>query len=509
MQYRNPVIPGFYPDPSVCRRGRDYYLVTSSFEYFPGIPVFHSRDLVHWRQIGNCLTRGAQLRLDRAKSSDGLYAATIRYHDGLFYMITTNTTGNGHFYVTTDDPAAGWSDPIPVEGPGFDPDLFFDDDGSVYFSREDIGGYGIRSWKIDIRTGRLLGDESIIWPGLEDRLCEAPHIYKIGSWYYLFVAEGGTHFGHMVVAARSRNPLGPYEGCPHNPILTHRHLPDHPIQATGHADIVQDHDGRWWIYFLGVRTVGRRHHLGRETFLAPLDWTADGWPVVNRGKPIELEMEAELPEPVLMPREPEEDRFESPTLPPWYCFRGNPNPELWSLADPPGRLTLHGASEPLSSPLCPTFVGRRQRHFHCTAETELEFSPSREGEEAGLTVLQTHDSRYDLFVSRTDSAVTLSLRTTLRSAVEIPHRYPVESGPIVLAVSADRHAYRFSYRQNGRTVTLPAALPTAALSTEQAGGFTGVMFGMYASGNGARSNAPARFARFSYRGHETPAQEDR
>jgi len=180
VRYHNPVIPGFYPDPSICRVGQDYYLATSSFEYFPGVPIFHSRALVHWRQIGYCLTRDSQLPLHNVPSSAGIYAPTLRYHDGWFYMVTTNVQGGGHFYVKAQDPAGPWSEPIWIEGPWFDPDLFFDDDGRVYFSRMNMG-QGIYQREIDLMTGQLIGPERIIWPGFEDPYCEAPHIYKIGG----------------------------------------------------------------------------------------------------------------------------------------------------------------------------------------------------------------------------------------------------------------------------------------------------------------------------------------
>lgn len=269
MTYRNPVIPGFHPDPSVCRVGDDYYLVTSSFEYFPGVPLFHSKDLVHWRQIGHCLTRVSQLDLSEARSSAGIYAPTIRFRDGTFYMTTTNVSGRGNFIVTTDDPHGEWSDGVAVDHPGIDPDLFFDEDGIVYYTTS--YNQGIYQSRIDAKTGQRFSDPRLIWSGTGGQYPESPHIYRIGDWYYLFIAEGGTEYGHMETVARSKRPEGPYESCPDNPILSHRSIQS-PIQATGHADLVQTPDGDWWAVFLGIRPVGYpfRHHLGRETFLAPV-----------------------------------------------------------------------------------------------------------------------------------------------------------------------------------------------------------------------------------------------
>ena len=225
-------------------------------------------------------------------------------------MVTTNVSGGGHFYVKAQDPAGPWSEPVWIEGPWFDPDLFFDDDGRVYFSRMNMG-QGIYQREIDLETGALLGPERIIWPGFEDRFCEAPHIYKINGLYYLLVAEGGTHRTHMIVAARSTSPTGPYEGCPHNPLLTHRCALGNPIEHTGHGDLVQAPDGSWWVVFLAVRTYQGRFHLGRETFLAPVTWTEDGWPVINEGQPIALEMDAPLPPSHPWPEPPVRDEFDA------------------------------------------------------------------------------------------------------------------------------------------------------------------------------------------------------
>lgn len=191
MKYHNPIIPGFYPDPSICRVNEDYYLVTGSFEYFPGVPIFHSLDMVHWKQIGHCLTLDVQLPLQGVPSSHGIWAPTLRYHNNRFYMVTTNMSGGGHFYVSTEDPTGEWSDPVWVEGNGFDPDLFFDEDGKVYFMEHEINGNGILQCEIDLQTGRFLSEQRKIWGGFEDRFCEAPHMFKINGKYYLLVAEGG------------------------------------------------------------------------------------------------------------------------------------------------------------------------------------------------------------------------------------------------------------------------------------------------------------------------------
>ena len=297
MKYRNPVIPGFHPDPSFCRVGEDYYLVTSSFEYFPGVPVYHSRDLVHWEQIGHALTRDSQLPLQNVGRSRGIYAPTIRYHNGRFYIITTNVDSIGNFIVTADHPAGPWSEPVLVDQPGIDPSLFFDDDGKVYYTgthHDSSGVQGIGLFEIDPNTGARREETRIVWYGTGWKCPEAPHLYKINGLYYLMIAEGGTEYGHMVTIARASSPYGPYEACPGNPILTHasNRMRGSAIAGTGHADLLQAHDGSWWMVFLAFRPTEQYfHHLGRETFLCPVRWE-NGWPVVNDGRPVRLEMDA-------------------------------------------------------------------------------------------------------------------------------------------------------------------------------------------------------------------------
>ncbi|MGE5551282.1 MAG: glycoside hydrolase family 43 protein [Bacteroidota bacterium] len=501
MKYQNPVIPGFYPDPSVCRAGGDYYLVTSSFEYFPGVPVFHSRDLVHWRQIGHCLTRRGQLDLEGVPSSCGIYAPTIRYHAGRFYMTTTNVTRGGNFYVWTEDPGGEWSEPIWVDQGGIDPSLFFDDDGRVYFTSNGGGDErGIYQCEIEIATGRRLTESRYIWSGTGGAYPEAPHLYKINGLYYLMIAEGGTEYGHMETIARSAGPYGPFEPCPYNPILSHRSL-DSPIQATGHADLLQAHDGSWWLYFLGIRPVSYPpcHHLGRETFLSPVSWH-EGWPLVGENGHTSLEVEAALPPSVLWPSPPVRDDFDAPILDMSWNFLRNPHAEDWSLTDRPGWLRLTGSAVTLDEAASPAFIGRRQQHFDCRAGALLDFEPRLDGEEAGLTVLMNERHHYEIAVTRLDGEKSIIVRRRIGSLAMVVAKAAVADGPVVLGIDADPSRYRFIFHQGeGEPKTL-AEGETRYLSKEVAGGFTGVYFGLYATGNGKRSTAPAYFDWFAYEG---------
>ncbi|NLC16269.1 MAG: glycoside hydrolase family 43 protein, partial [Clostridiales bacterium] len=235
MRYHNPVIKGFYPDPSVCRAGDKYYLVCSSFQYFPAVPLFESGDLVNWKQIGHCLTRKSQIMLNKIDSSGGVFAPTIRYNEGRFYMTTTNASAQQNFYVWTDDIYSEWSEPIFVDQGGIDPSLMFDD-GKVYFlstGQDDEGKSGIIQCQIDIKTGQKLTPSKCIWQGTGGRYLEAPHMYKINDWYYLVAAEGGTEYGHMVTYARARSPEGKFENYAHNPVLTNRNLGAFELQGMG------------------------------------------------------------------------------------------------------------------------------------------------------------------------------------------------------------------------------------------------------------------------------------
>ena len=303
-KYKNPILCGFNPDPSICRVGEDFYLVTSSFEFFPGVPLYHSRNLSDWTQVGFCLDSEKKLNLQNCKASGGIYAPVIRYHEGTFFMTTTNVSDKGNLIVYTTDPKDGWSDPQWVDQGGIDPSLFFDEDGKVYYTTTgnlEDGTSMIQMCEIDPFTGTKLSSSRVINFGCNDKYPEGPHIYKKDGSYYLLLAEGGTEYGHMVTIQRANTPWGPYEPCPHNPILTHRDDSRGEICCTGHGDLIEDQNGNWWMVCLGVRQIQGEygnlmlHHLGRESFLAPVLWTEDGWPIVGENGKISLCMEGELP----------------------------------------------------------------------------------------------------------------------------------------------------------------------------------------------------------------------
>ncbi len=503
--FQNPIISGFYPDPSICRVGEDYYMVHSSFEYFPGVPVFHSKDLVHWRQIGYCLTRKSQLRLTKMRASGGIYAPTLRYHKGTFYMVTTNAGGGGNFYVTTTNPAGPWSEPVWLDRSGIDPSLFFDDDGTVYYTRHEGMGDGyIAQGTLDLKSGKLQGPLRKIWRGTGDVWPEGPHLYKINGKYFLMIAEGGTSYDHKVTIARSDSPWGPFEPNPDNPILTHINRPDHPIQALGHADMVETPDG-WWMVCLGIRPQGGRfHHLGRETFLAPLSWTEDGWPVVNNNGTIELTLPAPQLTQKTWEKIPAKDGFNNFELGLAWNFLRNPYEEDFSLTERPRYLRLNGSAVTLNDQDSPAFVGRRQTDFNCIASTLLEFEPNSENEEAGLVARQNDKHHYEIGVTLRQGKRQVFFRKVLKGKIIEPVKYiDIQSGPVTLSVKASPLSYEFSCTSStGAQESLGTAL-TKDLSVEEIGFedgmcFTGVYFGMYATGNGRKCTTPVDFDWFEY-----------
>jgi xylan 1,4-beta-xylosidase len=502
MKYRNPVVPGFYPDPSAIRVGQDYYLVTSTFEFFPGVPVMHSRDMVHWKKIGYCLTRKSQLDLTNCPASRGIWAATIRHHNGVFYMITTVMNGGvcRKFFVTATDPAGEWSDPIWIDQPGIDPTLLFDDDGKVYLTSNG-GKPGINQALLDVKTGKLLSEDRIIWKGTGGAYPEGPRLYKINGWYYLSIAEGGCQYGHMQTIARSRSPWGPFESCPRNPILTHRDRGgSHPIQGLGHMEFVQTPEGAWWAYALGYR-ISRQYfyHLGRETFLMPVTWGEDGWPIIGNNGMIELEMDGPLPPSQPWPTPPVRDDFDDAKLGLEWNYLRNPDMNNYSLKQRKGWLTLTPSPVNIDDLDSPTLVCRRQEHWDCAVSTRLDFSPVADNEEAGLSAFYYNEHHYDIGLVKSGTGRQLIVRRRIGDLTAIVARADVPAGPVEPAMIADKLNYRMGYMRDGQFVEM-ATGRTQFLSCEAAPvGFTGVCFGLYATGNGKNSATAAHFDWFDYK----------
>ncbi len=516
MKYKNPVIKGFHPDPSFCRKDEDYYLVNSTFEWLPGLPVFHSRDLIHWEQIGNALNRKEQMEFSGCWSNGGIFAPTIRYHNGLFYIVTTNVShdgamapgGSGNFIITAENPAGEWSLPVWIAQGGIDPSLFFDEDGKVYFTSTMHGTdeYGrpqnqITQAEIDPATGELLSESRVISHGNGGRFAEGPHLYKVRGMYYLMTAEGGTEFGHMESIARSWSPWGPFESCPDNPILTASQSYDPTLCGTGHADLLEAHDGSWWLAFLCYRvSENYYHHMGRETAVAPVCWE-NGWPVINMGITPEEDMAAECLPAADFAGNAVRTSFSSLQKLglSWLTLRTYF--EGYSFEENPGFLTLRGNEKTLNDRATPAFLGIRLTDFESRIETCLSFKPVHENEEAGIAFAHNTDGHTEFVITRRNGKKTVLLRRKVFDLVTEEAFGELPEGPVRLKAETDRYDIRFSFgiEKDGMvSYTDAGSEKVKLLSSEIVGGCIAVICGMYASGNGKECTVPAKYSWFDY-----------
>lgn len=502
MKYQNPVLRGCHPDPSICRAGDDFYLVNSSFEFFPGVPLFHSRDLVHWQPIGHCLDRAEQLRIPvGSQNNSGLYAPTIRYHDGIFYMVVTNVgsgEGTGNFYVWTRDPAGDWSKPVFLDTPGIDPSFFFDEDGSAWYlgTSED----GIALYPLDLTAGRITGERHILWGGTGGSYPEGPHLYRRNGWYYLLISEGGTERCHMITMARSRQLFGPYEPCPDNPVLTNRSM-ILGLEAIGHADLVEDQHGNWWAVCLGTRTFGYppRHNLGRETMLVPVDWSGE-WPVFGDHGHALVEFETDLL-PAWNPPTAETcftEDFRDETLNDCWNFLYNPDASLYRYGN--GVLVLHGNEHSLREAAVLAWLGCRQEHHQCSTEVTLHFPCQQEDEEAGLTIFMNNRHHYEVALTVRGGQRCLIFRRQIGSLQAVEAALPWSEDTAALRMSADLDNYCFFIRQPDGSWMEVGRGETQYLTTEVGGAFTGNYIALYSCGNGTPCQTEAAFSHFVYDG---------
>ena len=517
--YSNPILQGFYPDPSICKVDGKFYMVNSTFAYFPGIPIFESSDLVNWKQIGNVLDRPEQLNLDGLDVSRGVFAPGLRYHNGVFYLTCTIVEGKGNFIVTATDPAGPWSNPVwHPEITGIDPSPFFDEDGKSYivYNSESPNNQpkydGHRTIKIvefDTKTLKVISEpEIIIDKGAkpEDKpiWIEGPHIYKENGYYYLMAAEGGTAEGHSEVIFRSKNVKGPYISYENNPILTQRHLDqnrENPITSVGHADIIQDNFGNWYGVFLGCRPYDNEDHynIGRETFMVPLKWE-NNWPIFDLGGDI-IKRKYKTPnnaikEDITFKNSGEftyKEEFNSEILGYEWLFLRTPRTKWYDISE--GALHINTRPESLSNLENPSFIGYRQQHVNGNVSAELNFTASSENEKAGLIAFQNDRHFYYVCKSIQDGNKVIQLfKSNGNNMQEIAVKKLQENNSITFKIESQGSYYNFLYSLNNKGwVILKDKVDARFLSTKEAGGFVGTIYGMYTTSLGKPSSNKAIF----------------
>lgn len=474
-KYHNPIIKGFHPDPSICKHGNDYYLVTSSFEYLPGIPLFHSKNLINWQQIGHCLTNEHQIDIKDTPNSGGIFAPTIRYHQGKFYVITTNIS-KGNFIVVSEDLSIGFSKPIWIDINGIDPSLYFEGD-KVYVQNACFNQNGsfIQQCQIDIKTGKIIEGPYPISYGCGGRDVEAPHIYYRNGYYYLICAEGGTREGHMITIQRSHFIYGPYEKCPFNPIVSNRDHPKHLLQSVGHGDLIEDNEGNWWLVALATRPYKHRHHLGRETILLPVTWH-DGWPGVLDKDAKETYSIAST-QPIKQPKFSFYDTFEDNQLRYEYNTIRNFLKNNYVIKNK--QLILIANQETLDTKKTPVFLGVRQTEINCSYETKINKLADLDTN-AGLAIIMDHLHHMEI-------GVTLQNQLYVKKRVgdlECINKSILIEDEIIIGIDASLEYYYFYYKQGKKKHIIDKTYVKHLCSETSFSPFCGVYGGMFIEGTG-------------------------
>ncbi|MEC3949140.1 glycoside hydrolase family 43 protein [Sphingobium sp. HWE2-09] len=500
-EYRNPILSGYYPDPSVTRVGDDYYLVNSSFAHYPGLPIFKSKDLVNWTQIGNAIDRPEQLDFTGRRTSQAVFAPDISFHDGTFYIVNTCVECKGNFVITAKDPAGPWSNPIWLPFEGIDPSIYWEGDKAYIVNnrapdeapRYD-GHRAIWVQEYDWRAGKMVGPSTQLINGGVDISkkpvwIEGPHIFRKDGYYYLTAAEGGTSVNHSQVVLRSKDLRGPYIPYANNPILTQRDLdPKRPnfIGSAGHATLVETQNGDWWATFLAVRPyTDDFYNIGRETFLLQVTWK-DGWPII-------LPKGEAIPHVVQAPRLPAQpkpalptsgdfaytDEFDGKSLSMQWIGIRTPRQPFYRVTG--GALELDSGAPIGDLNGVPAFVGRRQQHANATISTTLRYTPVKDGDRAGLAAVQSDRSNLFFGLTRIAGKPVVALYTRdAADADTLVASAPIKStGPITLTIRATGGTLAFDYGMGGKTRTLKADVDATLLSTKKAGGFVGTVVGPY------------------------------
>lgn len=504
--YQNPVLPGYHPDPSICRVGDDYYLVNSTFIWYPGIPIYHSKDLINWKIIGHGIHRPDQINLDGLVDNYGIFAVTIRHHEGTFYLITTCVQCGMNFYLTSTDPSGPWSDPIWLEeAPGIDPSLMWDDDGICYYTGHTQmpnprypGDKGIWNQELDLTQQKLVGPRKILTRGHAHNALwtEGPHLYKIDGKYLLLVSEGGTDRYHAITVHHSDSVWGPYQTDPINPVITHRHLGEkYWLQATGHGDLVQTQNGEWWCVMLGKRLVDGEVPLGRETFMAQVEFQ-DGTPIFNPGHGVVLkeQVRPDLPWSPFEPQ-PARDGFEGDKLDLKWCTMRVPKEQFYEVND--GKVNLYLRPLTADSLVNSSLLVQRIEHHQFNAITKLHFKTKRENEQAGLIIYRTNENHYLLMKERNDLVLIKKFQGEKSEIARVPY----DEETVYLKAKGNNLDVKFSFGESpdqfkpiGQTQSL------VVISEGYGNKFNGPGIGMYATSNGKKTRNQATFDWFEYNG---------
>lgn len=529
-QIKNAVLPGFYPDPSICRVGEDYYVVNSSFGFFPGIPIFHSKDLTNWKQIGHVLDRPSQLNLTDEWLSAGLYAPSIRYHEGTFYLINTfmgakEGKQGGNFYVTAKNPAGPWSDPVWLNDiDGIDPSFFFDKDGKAYVVNNGpvadgkprySGHRSVWLQEFDLISKKAIGKRvellnAGIDPSIDPIWIEGPHIFNKDGFYYLLCAEGGTGVEHREVILRSKSIWGPYKAAKKNPILTQFGLDENrpnPVTCTGHADFVETPEGDWVSVFLACQPYEDGHfNTGRQTFILPVEWKKGKWPMIlKEGKVVPLETKSPLKEKEGLVSFREfssnwRDDFNKPDLNFEWNFVRTPKRKWYDLKD--GKLTIEARPISIDEVGNPSFIGRRLQHKKAEFVTSVAFvepqwRDKNKHMEAGVVAYQNEEFYYKMVVSRENEEHFLSISSNTEEFEKIKlNSFKSEQSIFFKMKTIDSDFYAFYSLDNKEWKPLGGKLDAKHLSTKSAGGYIGAYFGLYAY---SKSSQKAEFDWATYK----------
>ena len=538
--FTNPIIKGGYPDPSICKVGNTFYLVNSSFEYFPGLPIHKSKDLINWELIGYGLNRESQasstVNLVDVQSNGGIHAPTIRYNKGVYYIISTNVYFDAekkkadmvNFIITANNPAGPWSDPIHVEGaPGIDPDLYFDDNGRVWYvgnqapENPSFDGEGeIWLQELDLNEYSLIGERHLLWRGACGGVwAEGPHMYKKDGKYYLIIAEGGTSFNHAVMVAMSENIEGPYISNPRNPILTSRHLSyDNWVNSTGHGDIIELDDGRYYMVLLGIRNeINRGSNMGRETFIAPLSWerepfewkeNKDLWPVVSpiSGK-IEKVNKVIFENSVQENSNNFRDDFNAKNLNLKWNFRRIPLEDIYSLSKRAGYLRMYCNQNIIKERSRAALMGFKQKETDFEYFINMNFNPEKDKAEAGVSIFQKDDNYINFTVFKNEEKIFIKMYAFQNDKIISIFEQEIADykGKIKLKISSEEDEYKFFYSTRGFRYRLFSKIKNDIVKSE---GYTGAHIGLYATSNGDKSNDYADFDYIDYTSKDQKLSEN-